>query len=62
MNIKENKNNIKNVINIYYKNQVNGNYKLEERIIKDIVIRNTKFKNDNDQLNIIFYYKNKKKL
>ena len=39
---------------------MNGNYKLEERIIKYIVMRNTKCKNDNDQLKIIFYYKNKK--
>ena len=44
MNNEENK----NTINIYYKNQMHCNYKLEERIIKDIVMRNTKCKNDDD--------------
>ena len=48
MNNEEYKNNIKNSINIYYKNQMHGNYKLEERIRKDIVMRNTKCKNDNN--------------
>ena len=57
MNKEENKNNIKNVINLYYNNQMHRDYKLEERIIKDIVKRNTKCKNDKDQLKIIFYYK-----
>ena len=29
---------------------MHGNYKLEEKIIKDIIMRNTKYKNENDQL------------
>ena len=39
-------------------------YKLEEKIIKDIITKKVKFKykdGENEQLKIIFYYKNKKK-
>ena len=36
---------------------MHSNYKLEERIIKDIVMRNIKCKNENNPLKIIFYYK-----
>ena len=49
-----------NSIKIYYQNQTHGQYKIDERIIKDIVSRNTSCTKSDQQLRIIFYYKNKK--
>ena len=51
----------KTKIEVFYKNQMNGNYKLEERILKNIVYKNVKCNDsENEQLKIIFYYKNSK--
>lgn len=50
----------KNNLNIYYKNQMHANYEIEERIIKEIVTKNTKCIAENEKLRVIFYYKNKK--
>ena len=50
----------KNSIKIFYHNQMQTNYKLEERVIKDLLQRNIQCISPNDKLNIIFYYKNKR--
>ena len=52
-----NNNDNKNNINIFYKNQWHENYKIEERIIKNIIKTNIKCKQSNDKINIIIYYK-----
>ena len=39
---------------------MHSNYRLDERIIKDIVLKNTKCNNPNKKLNFITYYKNPK--
>ena len=59
-NKKKNENEHKNKINVLYKNQMHGNYKIEERVIKNIVRNNIKCQNNQEQLNIVFYYKNMK--
>ena len=48
-----------NTIPIYYHNQMHSNYKIDERILKEIAINNTNCINGNDKLNLIIYYKNK---
>ena len=50
----------KNLIPIYYENQMHENYRLEERIIKNIVYDNTRCLHGESKLNLIFYYKNAK--
>ena len=50
----------KNSIKIFYHNQMQTNYKLEERVIKDLLQRNIQCISPNDKLNIICYYKNKR--
>ena len=47
-------------IKIFYENQMNANYKIEERTIKKIITENTRCKNQEEKLNLIFYYKNLK--
>ena len=47
-------------IKIYHQGQTHNNYKLDEKIIEDIVDKNTKCTDDNKKIKIIFYYKNKK--
>ena len=49
-----------NKIPIYYQSQHHLNYKVEERIIKNIILNNVKCVKENHKLNIIFYYKNLK--
>ena len=49
-----------NVIPIFYKSQYHSNYKIEERIIKNIVKTNVKPTQTDSKVNIIFYYKNPK--
>ena len=56
---KTNKDN-KTVIPIYYHNQMHGNYKLDERVIRDIIRENTYCKDANQELKLIVYYTNKK--
>ena len=46
----------KTKINVLHKNQMYINYKIEEIIIISIVMDNLKFKNNEEQLNIVFYY------
>ena len=50
----------KNVIQVYYNNQMHRNYVIEERVLKDIITHNTKPIDPCQKLNIIFYYKNSK--
>ena len=47
-------------IRIYYQNQHHSNYKVEERIIKNIILNNVKCLKEDHKLDIIFYYKNNK--
>ena len=58
------KNNIqkekKNTINIYYKNNWHTNYKVDERVMKDIIKKNVTSKNKEEKLNLIIFYKNMK--
>ena len=50
----------KNLVPVYYESQMHDNYRLEERIIKNIVYDNTRCRDGESKLNLIFYYKNKK--
>ena len=50
----------KSIIPVYYNNQMHCNYKLDERIIKELIYENTKCVNQNDKMNVIIYYKNPK--
>ena len=50
----------KKTIKVYYQGQTHKNYKLDERIIENIVSDNTKCIDKNSKLKIIFFYKNKK--
>ena len=52
----------KRSIPVYYESQTHANYKIEERVIKNIVYTNVKCTDTTNKLNLIFYYKNKKKL
>ena len=47
-------------IPIYFQNQMHSNYKTDERVIKDIVMKNTQCNNPDTKLNLIIYYKNPK--
>ena len=47
-------------INIYYENQMNPQYKKDEKILKDIVKKNVLPANINQEINTIIYYKNLK--
>ena len=49
-----------NTIQIYYQGQTHKNYKLDERIIENIVKQNTKCIDPNNKLKLSFYYRNKK--
>ena len=46
---------------VYYQNQMNSVYKVDEQVLKKIIKDNVKCKDDNNKLNIIIYYKNTKK-
>ena len=50
----------KTKIKIYYKNQMNGQYKKDEKVIKDIIKQNVKPTNENEKNNVVIYYKNLK--
>ena len=39
---------------------MHNNYKLDERIIKNIIMKNTKCIDENEKTQIIFYYRNRK--
>ena len=44
---------------VYYRNQYSSAYKADERVIKDIVKKNTKCINEKERLNLVIYYKSK---
>ena len=44
----------------FIKNQTHSNYKIEERVIKNLVMNNTKCVDENSKLKVIFYYQNKR--
>ena len=50
----------KEIINIFYRNQMNHAYKTDERVLNEIINRNVKCCNENDQLKLVIYYKNPK--
>ena len=56
----ETKENKKKSISVYYENQTHINYKIEERVIKDIIYNNVKCVNPNNRLDLIIYYRNNK--
>ena len=39
---------------------MSNSYKTDERFLKEIVVRNVSCVNDNDELKLIIYYKNKR--
>ena len=45
---------------MFYKKQMHERYKIDERVIKEIVQNNTKCNDSNKKLKLIFYYKNNK--
>ena len=56
----ENSSQGKSVVPIYYEAQMHDNYKLEERIIKNLIYDNTKCLQPDSRLNLIIYYKNQR--
>ena len=50
----------KNPVIIYHQGQTHNNYKLDEKVIEDIVEKNIKCTDNNQKIKIIFYYKNRK--
>ena len=49
----------KSTIDVYYQNQMHGNYKLDERILKNIISDNTTSTQPDNKINLVIYYKNK---
>ena len=49
-----------NKIKINIKNLMSTAYKIDERIIRNIIEQNTRVVNNNDKLDLIIYYKNPK--
>ena len=47
-------------LNIYYNNQMHKDYKVEERVLKEIICNNVKSTDPNQRINVIFYYKNRR--
>ena len=45
-------------ITLFYNNQMHRNYKIEERMLRSIILNNTKCTEKGQRLCIIFYYKN----
>ena len=43
-------------IKLYYENQMNNQYKKDEKIMKDIIRKNVKPANENDKMELIIYY------
>ena len=46
-----------NKIQVYYQNQMTDQYRKNEKIIKDIIYKHVKPVDNNDELNLIIYYK-----
>ena len=53
-----NSNDTKKKINIYYQNTMSSAHKKDEKVLRDIVYRNCKTRNAEDELNLIIYYRN----
>ena len=49
-----------NKIKSYYKNQMSTSYKIDERIIRNVIKENIRITNNNDKLDVIIYYKSQK--
>ena len=47
-------------IDVFYEAQTHLNYKLDERVLKEIVQRNTRAIDSNKKLNLIIFYRNTK--
>jgi hypothetical protein len=47
-------------INLYYKNQMNSNYKMDEKVLQDLLKTKVKCVNDRDKIKLNIYYKNTK--
>ena len=47
-------------IKLYYKNQMSSAYKMDEKVIKDIINRNVKCTNKEMEVQTVIYYKNSK--
>ena len=50
----------KNKIKLYYRSQFHSNYKIDERVMREIVNDNIKFADQQAKIDLIIYYKNKK--
>ena len=48
------------LVPIFYHNQTHSNYKIDERVLSNIIRNNTKCLDNNNKLKLIFYYRNKK--
>ena len=51
---------IHNTIPVYYRNQMHDNYKIDEKVVKEIVKNHVKCIDSNYKINLIVYYKNRK--
>jgi len=49
-----------NKLKIFYQNQMNSQYKKDEKVMKDIIHQHVKSNNENEKLELIIYYKNLK--
>ena len=49
-----------NKIKTYYKNQVSTSYKIDERIIRNVIKDNIRVTDNNDKLDVIICYKSPK--
>lgn len=47
-------------VRLFYKNQMNSAYKIDEKVIKKIIRDNVKCKNENSRLQFVIYYTNMK--
>ena len=47
-------------IRVFYRNQMNSSYKVDEKVIKKIIKDNVKCKNENSKLQLMIYYNNMK--
>ena len=51
-------NNIKKIIPVFYQAQMHKNYKIDEKVLNDIVQKNSKCNDPSQKLKVIFYYNN----
>ena len=48
----------KNPINVFYQNTFFTSYKKDEKVLRDIVLKNCKPRNQDDAVNLMIYYRN----